>query len=251
MFCLLFEWPFKTGFTVSSFIFSCYFDGVKGVVANICFTTVPLLIILLMNIILYFLTWKRIRDETRRIRYTQGSKPASMRASHRAAKAMSLFVAAFFIQWWAMALFGIWALAGPVPQVIFHLVTTFSNLGGILNLGVFIIIRRRNLTRGETISSTGNKRHSPTPPRDSDHNRGSGEPPKEDIQLNDITAQMTCDSSDHLNDADDTNDKFNSNMTSNTIQRPIANGDKANAIEPKSDQSSVWNNECTCNTWEY
>ena len=132
---------------------SCYFDGVKGVVANICFTTVPLLLILLMNTVLYILTWKRIRDETRQIRDTLGTKPATMRASHRAAKAMSLFVAAFFVQWWAMALFGIWALAGPVPQVIFHLVTTFSNLGGILNLIVYIIIRRQNLTKGEKIST--------------------------------------------------------------------------------------------------
>lgn len=121
--------------------------------ANICFTTVPLLIILLMNTILYILTWKRIRDETIRLGDNLGREAAARRASHRAAKAMSLFVAAFFIQWWAMALYGIWGLAGDVPQVIFHLVTTFSNLGGILNLGVYIIIRRKNLSKGEKVSS--------------------------------------------------------------------------------------------------
>ena len=42
-------WHFLFSF---SFVFSCYFDGVKGVVANICFTTVPCLSILHMNVIL-------------------------------------------------------------------------------------------------------------------------------------------------------------------------------------------------------
>ena len=149
-----------------------------------------------MNTILYFLTWKRIRDETKQIRYTLSKKSAKMRASHRAAKAMSLFVAAFFIQWWAMAVFGIWALAGDVPQVIFHLVTTFSNLGGILNLGVYIIIRRKNLTKGEIVSGPGEKgtSHDHSKHSDTDHvsgepatgDRGSGEPSTDDIQMSDI-----------------------------------------------------------------
>ena len=172
--------------------FSCYFDGVKGVVANICFTTVPLLLILLMNTVLYILTWKRIHDETKQIKDTLGKKSASMRASHRAAKAMSLFVAAFFIQWWAMALYGIWGLAGDVPQVIFHLVTTFSNLGGILNLGVYIIIRRKNLTKGEKLSTMDG--HSPRPSKYSGSREHStidtcSGVTHEDIQMNDSTAK--------------------------------------------------------------
>ena len=75
-----------------------------------------------------------------------------MRASHRAACAMSLFVAAFFVQWWAMALYGVWVMAGEVPQPVFHFVTTFSNIGGGLNLVVYILIRRRKLSKGETVS---------------------------------------------------------------------------------------------------
>ena len=76
---------------------------------------------------------------------------ARMRATHRAAKAMSLFVLAFVIQWWAMALFGAWQLATTkeVPQAIHHLVTTFSNIGGCLNLGVFFLIHRKRLSMGE------------------------------------------------------------------------------------------------------
>ena len=117
--------------------------------ANICFTTVPLVIVLVMNIILYGLTWQKIGSETKRLRETLGDKPASVRASHRAAKAMSLFVAAFFIQWWALTVYGVWALVGTVPEEWFYLLITFDNLGGVLNLGVYIIIRKKNLTQGE------------------------------------------------------------------------------------------------------
>ena len=56
---------------------------------------------------------------------------------------MSLFVLAFFIQWWAMTVYGVWQLVKDVPQLLFNFVTTFSNVGGILNGIVFIIIVRR------------------------------------------------------------------------------------------------------------
>ncbi|WAR00175.1 hypothetical protein MAR_024547 [Mya arenaria] len=128
----------------------CYFDGIKGRITNTFFTTVPLLIVLVMNIVLYILTWNQIRKQCNDIKVSLGPMPASMRASHRAARAMSLFVAAFFIQWWAMALYGIWGLGtDDVPQPIFHFVTTFSNIGGFLNLAVFLIIRRwKDVNRG-------------------------------------------------------------------------------------------------------
>lgn len=79
---------------------------------------------------------------------------ASMRASHRAARAMSMFVAAFFVQWWAMALFGIWGMVtDDIPQPVFHFVTTFSNIGGVLNLIVYVLIRRKQLCKGELVST--------------------------------------------------------------------------------------------------
>ncbi|KAK3093666.1 hypothetical protein FSP39_018658 [Pinctada imbricata] len=123
----------------------CYFDGVKGELANIFFTTVPLLLILSINIVLYCLTWHRIHDEAVRLQDSLGKDARMIRASHKAARTMSLFVAAFFVQWWAMALYGIWQLVAEVPQTLFQFVTTFSNIGGILNGIVYIIIRRRKL----------------------------------------------------------------------------------------------------------
>ncbi|XP_057309262.1 uncharacterized protein LOC130647427 [Hydractinia symbiolongicarpus] len=122
----------------------CYFDGVNGVYANLLYTTVPLIIILLMNIILYVLTWYRIRKEEPRFKDLSGQNSNAVRSSHRAAKNMSLFVAAFFMQWWATVVYGVWQIFTDVPQELIQCVTTFSNIGGILNGIVYVIIRRRN-----------------------------------------------------------------------------------------------------------
>ncbi|XP_053400394.1 uncharacterized protein LOC123558079 [Mercenaria mercenaria] len=122
----------------------CLFDGVRGGTANIFFTTVPLILILIMNSIMYAITWKRIRQETISLNLNLQNRNISNR-SHRAAKNMSMFVVAFFIQWFPITLFGIWQLlGGDMPLALFHTVTIFSNIGGCLNLGIYIIIRRRD-----------------------------------------------------------------------------------------------------------
>lgn len=134
--------------------FSCFFDGVKGRLTNILFTTVPILLALSSNIVLYVLTWTRIHRQASEIKKTLGTMSANMRASHRSARAMSMFVAAFFIQWWALPLYGVWGLVNDdIPQVIFHFVTIFSNIGGVLNLGVYLIIRRRKTNRKDRMST--------------------------------------------------------------------------------------------------
>ena len=44
-------------------------------------------------------------------------------------------------------MFGIWDLTGNVvPQPVVHLVTIFTNLGGVLNLIVLLLIRRGQLS---------------------------------------------------------------------------------------------------------
>lgn len=43
----------------------------------------------------------------------------------------------------------VWALIGHVPEEYFYLLVSFDNLGGVFNLGVYIIIRRQRLTKTE------------------------------------------------------------------------------------------------------
>ncbi|XP_062610876.1 uncharacterized protein LOC134272691 [Saccostrea cucullata] len=125
----------------------CYFDGVKGTVANFLFTTVPLTIILVLNSILYSMTLRNIYLKEKELKKTLGKQALTTRMRHAAARAMSVFVLVFLIQWWAMAVYGLWSFIEPeaVPAPIYHLVTTFSNVGGILNFGVYLYIRRRLL----------------------------------------------------------------------------------------------------------
>ena len=69
---------------------------------------------------------------------------------HKAAKVMLLFVVAYFIQWWLAHLYGIWPFifGGTFPDYLVHLAVILCNLGGFLNAGVYILIRRnRNNTR--------------------------------------------------------------------------------------------------------
>lgn len=132
--------------------FSCYFDGVKGDIANLCFTTIPLLIIIVMNSVMYVLTWKSIKQQERN---SSAKRKASTSNAQRAAKTMSMFVVAFFIQWWSLALFGVWVkIDSDVPQVIHHFVTTFTNIGGCLNLAIFLIMRRRGQTRSKQLGTS-------------------------------------------------------------------------------------------------
>ena len=120
------------------FFFSC---GVQGQLANIFFTTVPQCGVIVINSILYTVTWYHIRKETNRIHSTIGDGSQSKRASFKAGKTMTLFVAVFLIQYWASATWGLWQTIDTAPLEIFFFVVTFSNIGGVLNCIVYFIMR--------------------------------------------------------------------------------------------------------------
>ena len=131
----------------------CYFDAVNGMIANILFTTTALGVVLVSCAMLYVFTWLQIYREARRNEEVLGKSQLSGSVLI-AAKTCLLLVAAFFVQWWAMALYGTWQLIQPPPQLLFQFVTTFSNTGGVLNFIVFCIIYRRRKARAEASSKT-------------------------------------------------------------------------------------------------
>ena len=133
--------------------FRCLFDGVRGRQIFSLFYTVPLLVILAMNTILYLLTWFKISSEIRNISSNLGQDPPSRIAARQAAKSMSLLVAAFLIQWWSPGLYGALELFGRGPDVLLHTCGIFGNTGGALNLGVYALINRKRLTKNRNSSS--------------------------------------------------------------------------------------------------
>ncbi len=105
--------PSITKAVISSSFFSCYFDGVRGKVANIFFTTAPILTVLVVDTILYASTWCKVRSGEKRLLDTTkrhyGRMESVTTASRRVARNMSLFLLAFVVQWWSLALFGVWS----------------------------------------------------------------------------------------------------------------------------------------------
>lgn len=94
-----------------------------------------------MNTVLYILTWIRVHQQDKISKRIH----SVVSASSRAAKSMSLFVFAYFVEWWPLFVFGFWSLfSNTVPQVLMHCLVIFANIGGILNLIVYTIIRRRH-----------------------------------------------------------------------------------------------------------
>ena len=135
--------------------YSCFFDGVKGKEAELMTTTIPLAVLMCTNTLLYFMTWYKLRkDEPRFIPTTtaHGRKSSVSRGSRRAVKNMTLFIVAFVMQWLPLVVYGICVQTSDVvPSPIFHCVTFFSNIGGILNGVIFFLIRRgRNANEGRS-----------------------------------------------------------------------------------------------------
>jgi uncharacterized membrane-anchored protein YitT (DUF2179 family) len=79
------------------FLFSCAFDGIKAKWSNIFFTTVPMMLVMIVNTVLYTISWCKIYKETQEIKNSLGKSSRALRATHDAAKTMSLFVLAFFV----------------------------------------------------------------------------------------------------------------------------------------------------------
>ena len=101
-----------------------------------------------------FLTWYKIKSEAKKLSKYLGREAQTIRASHSAAKRMSLLVAAFVIQWGVGPACAIWALvskSSKVPNVVVYGVVVLFNIGGILNGAVYLIIRRRKLTSRKTV----------------------------------------------------------------------------------------------------
>ncbi|XP_060067601.1 uncharacterized protein LOC132547817 [Ylistrum balloti] len=120
----------------------CLFDAVQGRIGNLI-VAVPMILILIANTTLYGLTWCRVRIESRALEASLGPTVNASARSHRVARNMFLFLIVYFIQWWPASILSILILFPNPPVYMIHLVTTFCNIGGILNAVVYFVIRRR------------------------------------------------------------------------------------------------------------
>ena len=129
-----------------TFFFSCFFDGVKGNVMELLAVTIPQDVIIVMNCILYFLTWLKIRHQQPILKSMPGYKERVVERAHKAANNMILLIVAFLVQWIATTIYGIWrALGIPMPLTLLQTAMISVNMGGILNCVVFTILRSQKM----------------------------------------------------------------------------------------------------------
>ncbi|KAL4217516.1 hypothetical protein ACF0H5_023965 [Mactra antiquata] len=128
---------------------ACYFDSVRGHLA-VWFTTVPSVLILMINTIIYIITWKRIREQTAAIKSVVNSS-ATANASRDTAQTMSMFVAVFILQWFPVGVHSVWDLITTADPVVLHLGVTLPNLGGCFNLAVCLMLRRRRAMQRKSV----------------------------------------------------------------------------------------------------
>ncbi|XP_014677077.1 PREDICTED: uncharacterized protein LOC106816943 [Priapulus caudatus] len=67
----------------------CYFDVKLGALAGIFYTTVPLLLVLLLNTLLYIGTWKNIRNQALQIKGSETQQAVALRRVHDSASTMT------------------------------------------------------------------------------------------------------------------------------------------------------------------
>ncbi|XP_052762214.1 uncharacterized protein LOC128204846 [Mya arenaria] len=154
---------------------ACFIDAINGTVASLIFTTIPLPIIMTLNTLLYIMTWFKIRNQANNLKKTLGPLTRTANAPYKAARNMSMFVLALFIQWSFTAVFGSWALIvknpARIPEVMHDFGLIFSNLGGIMNLVIFVKIRKNDQERQKHDRRINNKPATEAVPNNSDPNK--------------------------------------------------------------------------------
>lgn len=79
---------------------------------------------------------------------------------------MLLFVIAYLIQWWALPVYSVWQLVGDAPFELLELLAVFTNMGGILNGGVYLIHKKSRVAKVDAVcpenDGNGNDRSPPS-----------------------------------------------------------------------------------------
>ncbi|KAK3106986.1 hypothetical protein FSP39_004474 [Pinctada imbricata] len=133
------------------------FCGISGRIANLFFSVVPQLFVLVACSILYAVTWYHISKETKTIQASLGQATQSVQSSRLAARNMSLFVAVFFIQYAPSGISSIVMMRGDINPIAVPVVLAFTNIGGVLNCIVYLVVRKKGSKVNPTQNSSNNK----------------------------------------------------------------------------------------------
>jgi len=104
----------------------------------------------------YFAVWIKISRTSRMFTSTpsdsaatfkfQGGKKISVQDQttyNKTAQTLTLFVVAFFAQWWPISVYSIWDFIATPPIILVELSAIFCNLGGVFNFIAYTLVRRK------------------------------------------------------------------------------------------------------------
>ena len=91
--------------------------------------TGPQAVIIVMNGVLYILTWLKVRNQQSTLKSLPGYEKRVRKRSYETAKNMIMMILAFLIQWLLPSVYGLWrALDIPTPLSLYYGVVISSNM---------------------------------------------------------------------------------------------------------------------------
>ena len=108
-----------------------------------------ILALMILMAVSYGAIWLKIRSGTKKVAASSGNQKIAK--YNKSAKVMTIFVFAYFVQYWPVLVQGFWVLATPLlPVWLIVAMVLISNMGGLFNLTTYTVIRKRFTTTGKT-----------------------------------------------------------------------------------------------------
>ncbi|WAR27583.1 hypothetical protein MAR_013287 [Mya arenaria] len=165
-------WAFGVPFIGSFIAAICFFDAINGKVAQLVLITIPITVIMAVNVLFYILTFIKIRTEVRAMKQSLGNMASTAVLPAKCPCSLWPFLSNGF----ALLLLGAWSMfvdnPADVPEFLNYIGVISTNLGGVLNFIVYLRVFK-NTRPNMTTNKASRVPHPASAPRTSDKNTSS------------------------------------------------------------------------------
>ncbi len=120
-----------------------------------------------LDVFFYMCVWLKIQSTSKALSSATGSttfrsqggkmvSASDQKAYNKTANILTLFVLAYFAQWWPFMLYGVWSYFGPPPVMIVQLIVIFCTMGGVFNFFAYTFVRR-SMRKASDTAANANK----------------------------------------------------------------------------------------------
>lgn len=126
----------------TNFYFSCGLKEGKGLLWNFLIIFIPIVILITVISILYFLIWYKLYVEVKQIKKTLGNQSMASKQIVVATRNMSFFVLVSILRFLTPAIHALWVFIAEPPRVLYETNAYATCFGGIFNGIIYLAIRR-------------------------------------------------------------------------------------------------------------